>query len=137
MSRKQGRRIVFSWEILQQAGLSSRFSLIELLQWRMSLQSALRQHPPSQGISLIHSYPPAPTALFDQELSRLAHRFNGITAVHNSSNYRVVLEVLSEKRPRSPNPTDRNVSKREWESAVQQWRYELIECVACLAGSVE
>ena len=106
--------------------LKCDFSVNRAAQLRMSLQSALRKHPSSQGISLIHSYPPAPTALFDQELSRLAHRFNGITAVHNSLNYRVVLQALSEERPRSPDPTDRNLSKRDWESAVQQWRHELI-----------
>ena len=52
---------------------------------------------------------------------RLAHREEAVAAVKRSQDYRLVrgARVL---RPKTPDPTDRAVSKRTWERGNQEWR---------------
>ena len=56
---------------------------------------------------------------------RSAHRAAGVGAVKRSADYiRATADPLV-PRPKTPDPTDRKLSKRTWERNVQQWRMDL------------
>ena len=62
--------------------------------------------------------------------SRQAHRTEGVLAVKRSPDYiAVTTDSLYEhaKKPRSPDPTDRRLSKRTWERSMQLWRFQLAD----------
>ena len=63
---------------------------------------------------------------------RCLHRQDGVRAVKRSLHY-TILEAAQLQRPKSPDPQDRTVSKRDWERRVQQWRFGL--AVGCAALS--
>ena len=62
---------------------------------------------------------------------RLRKRRTAITAIKNSPEYvvyqatRELRESLGETRARTPDPTDTNLSKRQWEQGIQDWRNKL------------
>ena len=60
---------------------------------------------------------------------RSAHRLAGIAAVKRSADYISATADRGVRRPRTPDATDRKLSKRAWERAVQQWRKALKEVV--------
>ena len=69
----------------------------------------------------------------DEWQRRESKRRGGVAAIKWSPDYLIAMERLSEcdggnpapSRPRTPDPTDRAVSKRRWELSVQVWRKEL------------
>lgn len=63
---------------------------------------------------------------------RCLHRQDGVCAVKRSVHY-TILEAAQVQRPKSPDPQDRTVSKRDWERSVQRWRFGL--AVGCAALS--
>ena len=62
---------------------------------------------------------------------RSAHRLAGVKAIKRSSDY-IAVATAGGPRPKTPNPTDRKLSKRAWERGVQQWRMDLKGAVANL-----
>ena len=56
---------------------------------------------------------------------RMAHRVEGVAAVMRSDDYTRATADPQAPRPRTPDPTDRRLSKRAWERCVQQWRIYL------------
>ena len=59
------------------------------------------------------------------------HRAAGVAAVKRSADY-VTATAARVPRPRTPDPTDRKLSKRGWERGVQQWRMDLKGVVGSL-----
>ena len=55
---------------------------------------------------------------------RSAHRLAGVKAIQRSSDY-IAVVTAGVPRPKTPDPTDRKLSKRAWERGVQQWRMDL------------
>merc|ERR1712039_379949 len=62
---------------------------------------------------------------------RIQHRSAAVHYIKSTATYQK-LAVAREQglaeaatRPRTPDPTDRSVSKRDWEKSVQKWRSEL------------
>ena len=98
-------------------------------------EKTMEQQPGATGIAVVHRFPP-PTASTDDELRRLTHRLNGVAAVHRYEDHCTVMCHMGEYRARSPDPTDRRLSKRAWENAVQQWRNQLAEQAACVRRHV-
>ena len=64
--------------------------------------------------------------------NRCRHRQNGVCAVKRGVNY-IIAEASGIHRPKSPDPQDRRLSKREWEKTVQRWRLELLSGVKALS----
>ena len=56
---------------------------------------------------------------------RSAHRAAGVAAVKRSADYISATADPQVPRPKTPDPTDRKLSKRAWERGVQQWRMDL------------
>ena len=63
---------------------------------------------------------------------RSAHRAAGVGAVKRSADYIRATEDPGVPRPKTPDPTNRKLSKRAWERGVQQWRMDLKGAVANL-----
>ena len=63
---------------------------------------------------------------------RSAHRAAGVAAVKRSADYISATADPRVPRPKTPDPTDRKLSKRAWERGVQQWRMDLKGVVANL-----
>ena len=63
---------------------------------------------------------------------RSAHRAAGVAAVKRSADYISATADPRVPRPKTPDPTDRKLSKRAWERGVQQWRMDLKSVVANL-----
>ena len=63
----------------------------------------------------------------DEEVwqTRMAHRVAGVAGVKRSDDYTRATADPQAPRPRTPDPTDRRLSKRAWERSVQQWRIGL------------
>jgi len=62
---------------------------------------------------------------------RLAHRKAAIDFVKTTPQYLEFDNIqrhrgLDDTEPLTPDPTDRNVSKRQWEKSVQNWRVALV-----------
>ena len=61
--------------------------------------------------------------------NRIRKRTNGYLAILRTPEYNAAQRALADGRisrmPTEPNPTDISISKRTWESAMQQWRNEL------------
>jgi len=75
---------------------------------------------------IVDRHPPPPMALWNADLSRIAHRFQGLASVHRSTDYKLVLQHLPHLRPPSPRPEKHNwQSKRDWEREMQSWRHAL------------
>ena len=55
---------------------------------------------------------------------RLAHRTEGTRAVKRTKDYTAAW-TAQVPRPRTPDPTRRDLSKRAWERAMQEWRHGL------------
>ena len=53
---------------------------------------------------------------------RLTHRQNGVFAVKRSDDY---IFLFGYPRPKSPDPINYTRSKRKWEGAMQQWRFDM------------
>ena len=56
---------------------------------------------------------------------RSAHRAAGVAAVKRSPDYILAAADPNVARPRTPDPTNRKLSKRAWERGMQQWRMDL------------
>ena len=56
---------------------------------------------------------------------RSAHRAAGVAAVKRSADYILAAADPNVARPRTPDPTNRKLSKRAWERGMQQWRMDL------------
>ena len=56
---------------------------------------------------------------------RMAHRLAGVAAIKRSADYIMATAHAHVPRPRTPDATDRKLSKRAWERWVQQWRMDL------------
>ena len=60
---------------------------------------------------------------------RIRKRTNGYNAILRTPEYAAAQRALAEGRiptmPPEPNPNDLSVSKRTWETTVQQWRLSL------------
>ena len=56
----------------------------------------------------------------------MVHRKAGVRAIKRTPEYMAATRALV-PRPRTPNPTDRTLSKRAWERSVQVWRKGLKE----------
>ena len=56
---------------------------------------------------------------------RMMHRLAGVAAVKRSNDYIMATDHAHVPRPRTPDATDRKLSKRAWERWVQQWRMDL------------
>ena len=63
---------------------------------------------------------------------RSAHRAAGVAAVKRSADYISATADPNVPRPKTPDSTDRKLSKRAWERGVQQWRMDLKGVVASL-----
>ena len=76
---------------------------------------------------ILDASPPAPTAITDEILNRLMHRFAGQAKVYRDNDYQTVAKVLWWKLPCAPQPQHVFLcqSKRKWEAAMQGWRKEL------------
>ena len=75
---------------------------------------------------ILDASPPAPTAITDEILNRLMHRFAGQAKVYRDNDYQTVAKVLWWKLPCAPQPQHVYCqSKRKWEAAMQGWRKEL------------
>lgn len=61
---------------------------------------------------------------------RLSHRRAGVSYVKSTWEYKT--SAANSSRPPTPNPADRNVSKRMWEKAIQTWRRDLKDLVSFL-----
>ena len=55
---------------------------------------------------------------------RMAKRMEGVRAVKRQSEYILPLNA-GVARPRTPDPTDKKLSKRAWEAGMQMWRSDL------------
>ena len=58
--------------------------------------------------------------------NRMMHREEGVRAIKRTPEY-IAATCAHVQRPRTPNPTDRTLSKRAWERSVQVWRKSLKE----------
>ena len=62
---------------------------------------------------------------------RLQHRRNSVAAIKATMEYKCKVRLLEmgkapvESIPRTPDPTNFSVSKRQWEASIQRWRVEL------------
>ena len=56
---------------------------------------------------------------------RMAHRLAGVASIKRSADYTTATAHAHVPRPRTPDATDRKLSKRAWERGVQQWRMDL------------
>ena len=56
-------------------------------------------------------------------LRRLSHRRKAVCSIKSTLEYKA--SAASTRRPPTPDPEDRSVSKRGWEACVQKWRREL------------
>ena len=63
---------------------------------------------------------------------RLQHRLNSVAAIKATPEYKckeLVVEIMDavpvESAPRTPDPTDFSMSKRQWEASIQRWRSAL------------
>ena len=57
---------------------------------------------------------------------RIQHREAGVQAIWRSSDYQIVTEMgLGPRLVSTPDPRDRILSKRVWETGVQNWRKDL------------
>ena len=81
--------------------------------------------------AIIAAAPPAPTKRTDETLSRISHRADGVAAVKSSPDYKRALAFLgAANMPPEPNPYFvRAYSKRQWESAMVDWRHALARVV--------
>ena len=59
---------------------------------------------------------------------RIRHRRAAVTHIKCTPEY--VAANAHSSRPRTPDPEDRNVSKRSWEKSVKAWRRDLQHLVA-------
>lgn len=66
---------------------------------------------------------------------RSAHRAAGVAAVKRSADYISAAAGPRVPRPKTPDPTDRKLSKRAWERGVQQWRMDLKDVAALLPAA--
>ena len=61
---------------------------------------------------------------------RHAKRSAGVDAVKRSADYMCLIDRAIQPRPTTPDPLDRQVSKRRWERSVQAWRANIANAVA-------
>ena len=82
--------------------------------------------------AIIAAAPPAPTKRTDETLSRISHRADGVAAAKSSPDFKRALAFLgAANMPPEPNPYFvRAYSKRQWESAMVDWRHALARVVA-------
>ena len=59
---------------------------------------------------------------------RLSHRRAVVSYVKSTWEYKA--SAANSSRPPTPNPEDRNVSKRMWEKSIQTWRRDLKDLVS-------
>ena len=64
---------------------------------------------------------------------RIRHRRAAVTHIKCTPEY--VAANAHSSRPRTPDPEDRNVSKRSWEKSVKAWRRDLQHLVAACADA--
>ena len=57
--------------------------------------------------------------------ARQKKREAGVQYIKGTMEYRQSQERSPHSRPRTPDPTDRTISKRSWERGMQLWRSEL------------
>ena len=67
----------------------------------------------------------------DEWMRRHAKRMSIVESTKKSPEYEhmlrcgPIMQVLDESRPPTPDPTDRRLSKRQWEHTVMNWRHDL------------
>jgi len=75
---------------------------------------------------ILDGSPPAPTTVECADLNRMMKRFSGQASVFRGQKYQTVANFLWWKLPEEPQPQHRiSQSKRQWESAMQEWRQQL------------
>eukprot|EP00959_Pyramimonas_sp_CCMP1952_P461998 9482520-Pyramimonas_sp.AAC.1 len=57
-------------------------------------------------------------------MRRFEHRTEGASAVKRTNQHCLVV-ASGEPRPKTPDPSARDVTRRRWETSVQVWRAEL------------
>ena len=87
--------------------------------------------PPGQPLRVPFELPRGANEVCNEETweRRMGHRAAGVAAVKRSKQYVIVTENPNTARPRTPDPTDRKLSKRAWERRMQQWRMDLDDVV--------
>ena len=103
---------------------------------RLPERERQRSHSPDDPASA-DDPAPANTQITEEVWQRrVGHRQAGVDAVKRSADY-MIAEAAQVPRPKSPDATNKKLSKRKWERGVQQWRMDLKAVVSLLPIEVE